>query len=368
MNSFVSFFLLIVSAELVLSAIQYSLRKRHFKKPVRALLIVLKLLLGIGCAALVMAGPVQLRKVQPLMTAGHIVLFMDALADAVYCVLCLIAKKERKFSIEKSAGLLLTVLFTLYGFFNMQTIHAAKRSFTSDKVSRPYTFAFIADLHIGSAQKFETTKKTVETVKGENVDFLLLGGDITDDYTTKEEMEEGFALFKDFGAPVYYIYGNHDRQGHAEYAIGHQYTEEEYEQAMKDNGIIILEDEIAAFSPEISILGREDITEGEGRKSIDKIEKADDNSYLILVDHQPVEFKENIRSGMDLQISGHTHAGQFAPLRLLYTLIGGYVYGVYYENDVPLVVSAGACGWRFPFRTDARCEYDLITISPEESK
>ena len=71
MNSFLSFFLLIVSAELILTAVQYSLRKKQFKKPVRAPLIVAKLLLGIGFAVLVLAGPVQLRKIQPLSGQIH---------------------------------------------------------------------------------------------------------------------------------------------------------------------------------------------------------------------------------------------------------------------------------------------------------
>ena len=365
MNSFLSFFLLIVSAELILSALQFSLRKKQFKKPARALLIVAKLLLGIGFAVLVLAGPVSLRKVQPMMTALYVVLFTDALADAVYCIICLISKKKRSFSIEKAASLLLAVLFTVYGFFNMQTIRSSERSFSSDKVSKSYTFAFIADLHVGSAQKFETTKKTVEAVKAEKPDFLILGGDITDDYTLKDEMEDCFALFKDFGAPVYYVYGNHDRQGHAEYAIGHQYTEEEFEKAMTDNGIIILKDEVADFNDEVSILGREDLSEKESRKDILTIEGIDASKYLIVADHQPNDIKGNIRAGADLQVSGHTHAGQLFPLRALYSLIG-YVYGVYDVEGVPLVVNAGACGWRFPIRTDAHCEYELITITPEK--
>ncbi|MBR3620138.1 MAG: hypothetical protein IKN56_01415 [Clostridia bacterium] len=65
-----------------------------------------------------------------------------------------------------------------------------------------------------------------------------------------------------------------------------------------------------------------------------------------------------------MQISGHTHAGQLFPLKFFYGLIGGYVYGDYEIDGSVMNVSAGACGWRMPFRTEAHCNYEVITLKP----
>ena len=68
--------------------------------------------------------------------------------------------------------------------------------------------------------------------------------------------------------------------------------------------------------------------------------------------------------GADLQLSGHTHAGQFFPLKLLYPLFTP-TYGEYeYDNGAKLIVSAGASGWRFPFRTEAHCSFEVVDLLP----
>lgn len=366
MNIFVLFVLWFAAAEALLTLVQLVFRKKKVKTPVRIVLAVVKALFGVGCAALVMAGPVFLRKVQPLMMALYVALLADALVDLIGAVVDAIRKQKRSFVPYKIVSVLCGVLLLSYGVWNMQTVKPNAHTYCSDKLSTTHTVVFAADLHVGSAQPFETTKKTVEAMKALHPDCIILGGDITDDYSTKEEMEATFALFKDFENPVYYIYGNHDLQGHAKYAIGLQYTKADFEKAMTDNGITILADEYATLAPDVVILGREDFTAGDGRADantlIDKNPNPD--AYLIVADHQPTGAKDNLVTGMDLQLSGHTHAGQLFPLRALYALIGGYVYGDYDVDGATLNVSAGACGWRMPIRTDAHCNYEVITLQP----
>ena len=68
--------------------------------------------------------------------------------------------------------------------------------------------------------------------------------------------------------------------------------------------------------------------------------------------------------GADLQLSGHTHAGQFFPLKLFYPLFTP-TYGEYeYDKGAMLIVSAGASGWRFPFRTEAHCGFEVVDLLP----
>lgn len=365
MQPFVSFLLLYLAAQALLTLIQLPLRKKEMKPAARIVLIVVKALLGIACAALPMAGPVQLRPVQPFLMALYPALLMDAAADAVYSAVQAIRKKERRFGAVKALSLVLGTLFFAYGVVNMEIVTPEYHTYTSEKLAQEHTVVFIADLHVGSAQPFSVTEKTIAQVRALQPEATILGGDIVDDYTTKEEMEATFRLFASFETPVYYLYGNHDRQGHADYAGGKKFTQADLEAAMEANGVHILKDSFAQLAPDLLLLGREDITEGDGRADISTLKNPAPEKFLIVADHQPVEFKENLPVGTDLQLSGHTHAGQLFPLGALYSVIG-YCYGDYTEGDAVMNVSAGACGWRVPMRTDAHCHYEVITLKPAE--
>ena len=364
MGTFAVFFLWFVLAELLLSAAQFLLRRKKSRPLLRALIIAGKFLLAILSAFLPMAGPVQLRAVQPFMMAAYVAVFADAAADAAVSAVLAIRKKERRFSVYKTVSLVCGVLFLVYGVVNMEVVTPKEHVYTSEKLTREHTVAFIADLHVGSAQPFSVTEKTIEEVRALRPEATVLGGDIVDDYTTKEEMEATFRLFGEFDTPVYYLYGNHDRQGHAEYAGGKKFTREELEKAMTDNGVIILKDAYAELSDEVLLLGREDLTEKEGRADVSSLPNPDPEKFLIVADHQPVDFKNNLKSGCDLQLSGHTHAGQLFPLGLFYNVIG-YNYGDYREGGAVMNVSAGACGWRVPLRTEAHCHYEVVRLVPE---
>ena len=363
MNAILTFSLRFLSAEAILTALQTPLRKKKLHLPARAGLILGKALLAIALAALVMAGPVQLRSLQPIMMALYAALLADAAADLIYTIFCAARKAESSFGVYKAVSLVLGVLFFAYGVVNMQTVKPKYHTYTSQKLQTEHTFVFMADLHVGSAQPFSVTEKTVAEIKALRPDFTVLGGDIVDDYTTKEDMEKLFSLFADFETPVYYIFGNHDRQDHAEYAGGRKFTPEELESAMAANGVVILKDEFVRIAPDLTLLGREDITEGDGRADAKTLVNPEKEAFLLVADHQPVQFKEHIALGADLQVSGHTHAGQLFPLKALYSVIG-YCYGDYTQNGSTLNVSAGACGWRMPLRTDAHCNYEVITLRP----
>ena len=364
MKNFISFIFMIAAARAALSLLQFFLRKKTIRPVFRGLMIVAKALLAIALAALPMAGPVVLRPVQPLMMAAYVVFLADAAADLLYSVFLAIRKGKRSFGVFQAVSVCCCALFFLYGFLNMQIVKPKDHTYTSDKLTDTHKIVFAADIHVGSAQLFSTTQKTVESMKAQQPDCVILGGDIMDDYTTKEEMQQTFALFRDFGCPVYFVYGNHDLQGHAEYAIGPQYTQAEFEQTMKDNNVTLLKDDFVRLAPDVLILGRNDISAADERINAAEMQNPDPGAYLVVVDHQPSEFvKKNMTLGTDLQLSGHTHAGQLFPLDLLYSLIG-YVYGDYEADGAVMNVSAGACGWRVPLRTAAHCNYEVITLQP----
>ena len=364
MKVFVVFILWFLLAEALLTAARLFLRKKPVGTGLRVLLITGKALLAVVFGVLVLAGPVQLRPVQPFMTALYAALLADAFADLCYTDFCSLKKRERRFGGATVVSLVCGVLFLVYGMVNMETVTPKYHTYQSEKLQTEHTIVFVADLHVGGAQPMSVTKKVVDAIGALQPEAVILGGDIVDDYTTEGDMTATFRWFGDLDAPVYYAYGNHDRQGHAQYAGGRKFTPEKLEEVMRSCGVTILKDEFVQLAPDLVLLGREDVSEGESRKDVSGLVNPWPEACLIVADHQPAQAKENAKLGMDLQLSGHTHAGQLFPLKLLYNLIG-YVYGDYTVDGATMLVSAGACGWRMPFRTDARCEYDVITLQPQ---
>jgi predicted MPP superfamily phosphohydrolase len=84
----------------------------------------------------------------------------------------------------------------------------------------------------------------------------------------------------------------------------------------------------------------------------------------LLLAHQPVSAFAAQRVGFDLQISGHTHGGQYFPFNLLIRLFQPFVSGLHRLEDMWLYVSRGTGYWGPPIRLGARSEITLIELAP----
>ena len=351
---------------LVFAALQLAQRplRRKNKKAAAALLFIVKMLAAVVTAYCSIAFCSRLVwNLGYLPGALYIVLFCDALADLAMLVMLLIRKELRDRSVVL-VSMILMLLFTVYGTVNMQIIRPKEHVYTSDKLSSTHRFVFLADLHYGSSQSAETVKKALREIAALEPDFVLLGGDITDERTSAEEMHQIYAELGSLGAPVYFFYGNHDRQDHGDYLGGAKYTPEELEETILQNGITILRDDMEVISGDLVILGREDYSAGEDRCSVAELPARPDDAYVICVDHSPYQEDDIPATGADLQLSGHSHAGQFFPLQYVYRLGVNNIYGDYRMGGTDIYVSPGITGWYFPFRTAAHCNYEVITLEP----
>lgn len=360
MKTYGMWILLFIIVQAALTAAQYFAAGKPKRLPLRIVLITAKALIAAAFALLVMAGPTALRPVQPLLTAIYVVLLPDAAADLITLILF---RRERKFRHLRLASLVLGVVFFVYGTVNMQIVTPEYHTLASEKLTEKHRIVFVSDLHVGGSQSFNTTRSTIEKIGAEHPDLVILGGDITDNYTTKAEMEETYRLFGALGVPVYYIDGNHEIVQHPEYVeIG--YTYKELLDTITQNGITILCDDYVELAPDLLLLGREDMADPSLRKWV---EKPDTEGFFLVADHQPTSIHEHLELGADLQLSGHTHAAQFFPLKLLYPLFTP-TYGEYtYDGGAKLFVSAGASGWRLPFRTEAHCRFEVVDLVPAEA-
>jgi predicted MPP superfamily phosphohydrolase len=82
----------------------------------------------------------------------------------------------------------------------------------------------------------------------------------------------------------------------------------------------------------------------------------------ILLAHQPKNIFDAAKAGYDLQISGHTHGGQFFPWNLLVGFAQPYVSGLHIHQNTRIYVSRGTGYWGPPLRVGSPSEITLIKL------
>lgn len=225
--------------------------------------------------------------------------------------------------------------------------------------------ALVADVHLGVSLDMEGVRAMCDAIAAEDVDLLVLCGDIVDESTDRTEIPALFAAFAQvkstFG--TFFVFGNHDRL---------RSGEEDLAAIVQDAGVRVLQDESLVLAPDLVLVGREDRSfRGDApRLSIDTLlAETPSDAFRLVLDHQPSEYAENGRAGTDLLLSGHTHGGQLWPLDILQAVIpfNDAVYG-----ETPLsgggtaIVTSGVAGWGFPIKTAAPAEYVIIDIGRAE--
>ena len=83
----------------------------------------------------------------------------------------------------------------------------------------------------------------------------------------------------------------------------------------------------------------------------------------VLLEHQPRSAFAARDAGFDLQLSGHTHGGQYFPFNLLVRLFQPFVAGLHRLEAMWLYVSRGTGYWGPPLRLLAPAEITLIELT-----
>jgi predicted MPP superfamily phosphohydrolase len=94
------------------------------------------------------------------------------------------------------------------------------------------------------------------------------------------------------------------------------------------------------------------------------LDGAPEKTVRILLAHRPAFAATGAASGVDLQLSGHTHGGQMLGLRRIVAAFNeGYLYGWYQVQGMRLYVGSGAGLWNgFPMRLGVPSEIAHITL------
>lgn len=266
-------------------------------------------------------------------------------------------------------AVVLTAAVISYGFYNMYHVRETEYTVETGKTIQKegYRMAVVSDLHYGISLNGEQLQEAVSRIEAENPDFVILDGDIVDERTTREEMEEAFSILGSMTSKygIFYVYGNHDKNA---YTTTPNYTAEELAETIRHSGITILEDDTVEINGELLLIGRGDKGERNGRKEISELtEGQDPEKFWIILDHQPAEYAKVQQAGGGLIVSGHTHAGQIWPIGLFASLFhfDDMNYGYRQMDIMQALVTSGIAGWGFPIRTEKHCEYLIVNLVPE---
>jgi predicted MPP superfamily phosphohydrolase len=258
---------------------------------------------------------------------------------------------------------IITGLIMLYGYLSMVNIKETNYIIHTEKAMREqgYRIAFIADLHFGTTMDEDKLKEYCIQIEEKKPDLVVLVGDIFDKNTTYTEMENAAKLLGNIRSNygTIYVYGNHDK--------GRNFSGEEIENKLESSGIRVLEDDIYNIDEDFTVIGRKDrgYSAGNLRKtSAELIKNINTENFLLLLDHQPRDFQQNSSTGIDLQLSGHTHAGQLWPEGLVneITGIGELNYGYEKLDKFQVIVTSGMAGYGYPVRTGSFSEYVIIDV------
>jgi predicted MPP superfamily phosphohydrolase len=223
-----------------------------------------------------------------------------------------------------------------------------------------YRIVQISDLHIGPILGREFSTKLVAQVNALDADLVALTGDWVDGAVAK--LSDEVAPFGDLRARdgVYFVTGNHDHYSGAR----------DWAAKARELGMRVLRNErveIRRGDAVFDLVGVDDHRgnwiDREQREDLPRALAGRDCSRpAILMAHDPTTFKVASRSGIDLQLSGHTHGGQIWPFRYLVKLAVPYVDGLHREGRSQLYVSRGTGFWGPPVRIGAPAEVTEIEI------
>ena len=365
---------LTIAVLVILFVVQLPLRCRTH--PVlRTMILIVKLVLIPAAAILFVAivSPFTYR-CGNVIAAVYTALIADAAADITELVVrrirCAVNKgADRQVCLWRLSGVLSLVFcfcVAIYGTYNAEHVTVKTHTWPAEGLTQRHTFAFIADIHAGSGQSMETLQDLCRQINGAAPEFVILGGDITDELTSYDDMRTTYGILSQIEAPVFFVYGNHDRQPDSGFVGGRTYQDDQLVAVIREAGIRILSDEYVKAADDLILLGREDISAGDLRLPwAQLLNPYEGEGALVVADHQPYDEEQLAAEVSALQLSGHTHAGQLWPLQFVYRLLGLPAYGEFQEPGTRLYVSAGESGWMLPLRTEAHCEWELITLVPQ---
>ncbi|MCG6194339.1 metallophosphoesterase [Leptospira sp. FAT2] len=218
----------------------------------------------------------------------------------------------------------------------------------------------ISDIHIGPTIKKGFLESVVRRVNELEPDLVAITGDLVDGPVSK--LGHHITPLADLKSKhgTFFVTGNHEYYSGALSWI----------RELQKHGIQVLLNEnqiLEHGKANVTLAGVTDLKAGtiiaEHKTDPHQAMRGGERSdYKILLAHQPNSVFEGAAAGFNLQLSGHTHGGQYFPGNLLIYLAQKFVAGLHKHKDTWIYVSRGTGYWGPPIRLGAPSEISVIHL------
>jgi len=254
--------------------------------------------------------------------------------------------------------ILLSIIVVLgaYNYYRAHKIVVNEKTIKLDKLTQNINIIQISDVHFGSIRHKQIIQQLTRKLKEleSSCDLIIISGDFADGSSVI--CENDFLEFKKINIPIIFTPGNHD------FYPGIENVKSECEKA----DIIILDDENMEFK-DLNIHGLTYSFENRNQKpELDKTCIKSDK-INILNYHVPYYWEEFSDLGFDIQLSGHTHGGQFYPAIIFSEIIFKYNKGLFKNNNGKyLHVTTGVGSMDIPMRWG--CDSEIVILKLVKSR
>ncbi len=219
---------------------------------------------------------------------------------------------------------------------------------------RGRTAMLASDLHLGHVHHHGFASRIVRKIGALQPDVIFLAGDMFDG--TQVNAPELMAPFRFLRPPegIFFATGNH------ELFRGDSY----FSESIRAAGIRVLENEKVLLNG-LQVIGVPYIhaTHAEHFRSVLAMLAIDPSRASILLTHAPDRPAITAEACIGLQLSGHTHRGQFFPFSWITRRIyGAFTYGLARLGETQFYTSSGAGTWGPPLRVGSQAEVVQITF------
>ena len=264
----------------------------------------------------------------------------------------LLLKNRTDITLYKFVIPIVVILLVIGTYFKKVTVVKEYEINSDERFKNPLNIALISDIHLGYINGNSSMENLVKKVNSLNPDLVLVAGDTVDMHlkpVLEKNMLENFKNIKSrYG--VFINIGNHDIYGGK--------VKEFTDRLNSYKNINVLRDSKILIDDSFYVASRDNYS----KQPLSEILKDSEEKPILYMQHTPDTIDETVKNKVFLQVSGHTHRGQFFPGSLFTKKIFKLDYGYKKFQDTNVVVSSGYGTWGPPIRIGTQSEIVLIKI------